>query len=163
MRIVVVSDTHRDFNALVGLVKLQADFTDLFIHLGDGERDLENLRGLYPRLPLLAVRGNCDLTTTLPDELCTPVGHVKIFMCHGHLMGVKHSLESLYNAAKEGGATIALYGHTHAQLYEYRHGMHIMNPGSLSFPRGTSAGFGVIEIKNKQVVCNLKRLESLRG
>ncbi len=159
MRIVVVSDTHRDFRALYDLVQRQKARTDLFLHLGDGEREVEDLLALEPDLPLRYVRGNCDLAGTAPLEAVVMAEDVKIYMTHGHECGVKYSLDTLETEARCLNAQIALYGHTHTALYTYRDGVHIMNPGSLSQPRGGSkAGYGVIEVRGGQILCNLAHL-----
>ena len=38
---------------------------------------------------------------------------IKIFFTHGHKWGVKYSTDRLFYKAKEIGAQIALFGHTH--------------------------------------------------
>jgi putative phosphoesterase len=155
MRIVVVSDTHRDFRALYELVQRQKECTDLFLHLGDGEREVEDLLQLMPELPLRYVQGNCDLCSQAPDRDLVPAGEVKLFMTHGHLHHVKHSLAELIWEARALHAAVALYGHTHCPDYRYEDGLHILNPGSLSQPRGSSRSYGVIEIHGKQALCSL--------
>ena len=39
-RIIVVSDTHRDYKSLERLVLMHKKTADLFIHLGDGAQEL---------------------------------------------------------------------------------------------------------------------------
>lgn len=158
MRILVLSDTHGDFNTLRAIVERQREITDLFLHLGDGERDVRNLLSLYPDLPIRFVRGNCDQGTDTPfcEEL--QAQKVKLFMTHGHLLGVKYTLDRIEREAKHCGARVALYGHTHSQFYSYERGIHILNPGSPSFPRGTERGYGVVEIHGDQILCSLARL-----
>ncbi|RGB65890.1 YfcE family phosphodiesterase [Harryflintia acetispora] len=158
MRIVAVGDTHRDFMGLRELIEQQMDSTDLFIHTGDGERELDDIRSLYPELPLRAVCGNCDLYSSDPQVDLIDAGGVKIFVTHGHGFGVKYSVEELEQNARRLGAAIVLFGHTHCQYYRYDEGLHLLNPGSLSHPRGTSRGYAVIEIQNGQILCNLVQL-----
>lgn len=158
MRIVVVSDTHRDLRSLSQLIQEQQESTDFFLHLGDGEREVADVLALHRDIVLYSVRGNCDFSQELPEARVVDAGGVKIFMTHGHMSGVKNSLDNLCSRARAAGAQIALYGHTHAQHYEYQNGLHLMNPGSLSFPRGTARGFGVIEVRDKQILCSLKKL-----
>ena len=158
MRIVVISDTHRDFNSLYELVQQQKARTQLFLHLGDGEREIEDLLGLEPDLPLRCVRGNCDWSPAVPVRDCFAVGRIKIFMTHGHEHQVKYSLTPLEEEARALRASIALFGHTHCQYYSYTDGLYLLNPGSLSQPRGSARGYGVIEIRDGQVLCNLVQL-----
>lgn len=155
MRIVVVSDTHRDFNGLYRLVEEQKAGTDLFLHLGDGEREVEDLLSLMPGLPLRFVRGNCDLASFAPETSLVQAEKARIFMTHGHLYQVKFSLKGLAEEARALHASVALFGHTHCPYYHFEDGLHILNPGSLSIPRGSERGFGVIEVHGRQVLCSL--------
>ncbi|MDE7234655.1 MAG: metallophosphatase family protein, partial [Ruminiclostridium sp.] len=47
MKIIVISDTHRDFDAMEKIVNDNRS-ADLFIHLGDGEREYEEVRAVHP-------------------------------------------------------------------------------------------------------------------
>ena len=66
MRLVAFSDSHGQFDPLYQIVCMQKAHTDLFLHLGDGAREVEDLQFAFPGLPILAVRGNCDYGSTLP-------------------------------------------------------------------------------------------------
>lgn len=158
MRIVVISDTHRNFNTLYSFVMKQKDCTDLFLHLGDGEEEIEDLKSVEPNLPLHFVRGNCDYASFAPDKDIITVNGITIFMTHGHLYGVKYGLSQLKTVAKRFGAQVALYGHTHCQQYIQEDGIHLLNPGSLTRPRDGKPGFAVLEIRKGQVHCHLARL-----
>ena len=48
MRIILLSDTHGDFFTAHEIVKRHLRDADCFIHLGDGFREWEDLRDLYP-------------------------------------------------------------------------------------------------------------------
>ena len=158
MRIVVISDTHRDFNGLYNLVEQQKDCTDLGLHLGDGERETEDLLALMPGLPLRFVQGNCDLCSLAPAQDMLQADGIRIFMTHGHLYQVKYSLDTFIEEARMLHASVALYGHTHRPYYHYEEGLHILNPGSLSQPRACARSYGVIEVRNGQVLCSLSKL-----
>ena len=105
----------------------------LCFFLGDGEGDLVTLRGRFPDLPVNAVRGNCDLRSTLPRALSCAVGGLRIFATHGHLYGVKHDpiFRELCYAALEENADVVLFGHTHAPFRDRTMGMELLNPGSI--------------------------------
>lgn len=158
MRIVVISDTHRDFHGLYELVEQQKSCTDLFVHLGDGERELEDLLALMPDLPLRRVQGNCDLCSLAPEKDLVQAEGIRLFITHGHLYHVKYSLEALIEEARMLHASIALYGHTHCPYYHYEDGLHILNPGSLSQPRASTRSYGVIEVHGRQVLCSLVQI-----
>ena len=72
----------------------------------------------------------------------------KILMTHGHEYGVKSSLLNLNYRAKELGADIALYGHSHIAAIEKHDGIWFVNPGSVSLPRGLRHTIAFIEIKD---------------
>ena len=52
---------------------------DAVIFLGDGARDIEAMRVLYPETAFYSVRGNCDFGADLPDELVLDLGGARIF------------------------------------------------------------------------------------
>ena len=61
MRILVVSDTHRNVRNLREAL-LQQPTAEIVIHLGDVEEDVQLLRHSFPEKMFLQVRGNCDRT-----------------------------------------------------------------------------------------------------
>lgn len=85
------------------------------------------------------MRGNNDLASMLPDRLLIELGGHKIWMEHGHMCP---SLMTLAYRAKDNGADIALFGHTHEPLCEYAYGVLLLNPGlgGQPLPRGTGTG-----------------------
>ena len=130
MRLIVVSDTHRNFGRLHKVVQRHINHCDLFLHLGDGLREMDDILSLYPSLPALAVCGNCDWAREEPYERVISLNEHKAFHCHGHQYGVKASWQPLAKHARELGCTLALFGHTHEPLCEYAYGVLLLNPGS---------------------------------
>ena len=53
MKIVVVSDSHRNQNVLYRIVDMNKD-ADLFLHVGDSELTEDEIS------PFVSVKGNCD-------------------------------------------------------------------------------------------------------
>ncbi len=147
MKIVVVSDTHKNFNALNETVNANPD-ADLFIHLGDGENEARDVHNLHPDKAMIYVRGNCDFGMHRETEVVNVNGY-KIFCCHGHLQGVHGGLDGLLRDARLNDCRIALYGHTHLYRSEVIDGIFVMNPGSLDSPRNHNLPtYGVIEISS---------------
>ena len=68
MRLLVLSDSHGRKNLLLKAVELHPE-ADAVIFLGDGERDIEFLKEIYPELKLYAVCGNCDFNSANPPFL----------------------------------------------------------------------------------------------
>ena len=162
MRFIVTSDTHRDFYSLRRLVEKHRETTDVFIHLGDGAEELQQVITLYPECKWLSVRGNSDFGISATLAGCYSSGIAKIFYTHGHMYNVKFGLEDLLAAAAEIEANVVLFGHTHIPLTEYRNGVYIMNPGSLGLPLGSKGTYGVLDVTEKEIVCYINELE-LRG
>ncbi len=144
MKILVVSDTHGDSGRLREVLNQNEDF-DMLIHLGDGERDFCDIQKLYPTKGMVYVAGNCDYGAHSEEHIAVAGGQ-KILCCHGHRYGVNSGIELLASAARQRECSIALYGHTHVPKIETLDGVLVMNPGSLTLPRGGSErSYGVIE------------------
>ena len=148
MKILVVADTHKNFEVLDLCVKKNPD-ADMIIHLGDGEHEFADIQRMYPMKPMIYVAGNTDFGTHETTHVAK-VGDYKIFCCHGHTHGVHDGLSLLVSAAKNSGCSIALYGHTHLYRTEVIDGVFVMNPGSLDSPRNhNKPTFGIIEISDE--------------
>ena len=145
MKIIVVSDTHRNFNVLDDIVKSNND-ADMLIHLGDGENEFDDISRLYPQFPMVYVGGNCDYDTHKLSHVVT-AGGLKIFCCHGHTYRVHDGVEYLVGAAYMNSCSVALYGHTHLHFTKQVGGVFVMNPGSPGEPRGgNQPTYGILEI-----------------
>ncbi len=157
MKIMVISDTHQLYSYFEDFVLTQKD-ADMFIHLGDGEREYNLLLANHPELAsrFYYVKGNCDYGE-YPLYTCIDVmpGH-RIFATHGHRFQVKSSLNMLTQYARENGCDIALYGHTHVSQTTYENGVYILNPGSASCPRdGNAPSYGLIDVSTAGVMTNV--------
>lgn len=157
MLIAVISDTHK-MNRYINIAKEYVQEADVLIHLGDNSEDIYKL-GEGFKGDTYCVRGNCDESNAYPKEQCIELEGFKIFFTHGDLYGVKRSVNMLYYKAKELGADIALFGHTHQQMIEEYNGVILMNPGSISLPNIRERYVGFIELeKGKNPNCYLKEV-----
>lgn len=147
MRILVMSDSHGDKYSPLLAVKNHPDATYV-IHLGDGERDLENCKETYPDKIYIQVKGNCDFASELNAVETISLGGKKLYITHGYLEQVKYGLTNLFFRAKEKRADIVLFGHTHKLFKDYYDNMHIFNPGSIREGR-----YGVIDIEENGIMC----------
>ena len=146
MKILVVSDSHRNFTILKKAFDSVPD-ADIVVHLGDGETEFALLSSAYPGRKMIFIGGNCDEGLHKPWQSIDACG-LKIFCCHGHNHDVHKGVEELVDAAKHYGCTVALYGHTHENRTDLVDGVYVMNPGSLDSPRnGSSRSFGVLTVE----------------
>ena len=156
MRLLVVSDTHRDISRVCRIINDTKGLIDGVIHLGDVVEDADKLRKLYDWLPVYNICGNCDYGTDVPPINVLDFDGKKILITHGHLFGVYYDTTKLVYKAMEAGADIALFGHTHIPYLEKIHNVYVMNPGSLTQPRGGSKpNYAIIKIENGAVIPSL--------
>ncbi len=154
MRILVVSDTHRDSGALLRAI-LREPEAGTVIHLGDGAEEAEAMKLRFPLKKFLQVCGNCDWGSSLPLDGFLTVGGKNIFYTHGHTYNVKYGLADVESAARRRKADVLLFGHTHCPLSKYDHGLYILNPGSLN---GTEGTYGTLDITPAGIVTNVIRI-----
>ncbi|WP_052446585.1 metallophosphoesterase [Candidatus Soleaferrea massiliensis] len=159
IRILVFSDTHLQIFGMQRAIELHRDVQRV-IHLGDCTQDIDDMKALYPDRAFYAVHGNCDLFSNYPSEDSLVVAGRKIVFAHGHLLQVKYGLQKLKKHARQEGADIMLYGHTHVAHTEYDDGLYIMNPGSLSQPRRGRPSYGIIDILEHGIVTNVAVLQN---
>ncbi len=150
MKIGIISDTHGDLQgAKLALTKM--GHIDLLIHLGDHYEDGIALKE-HSDVNILMIRGNCDRGSMGEDELVLDLEGTRIFLVHGHQYEVKTGLNRLFYRALELGCKVALYGHTHIPVNIKKPELLILNPGSVTLPRGGSkASFGLIEIRDGEI------------
>ena len=149
MRLAVISDTHY----IAGFTRLPEDFwerlqgVDGIIHSGDiGDQllyiDLQQLA------PIIAVLGNNDgfaFGNALPERQIVPVEEVKIGLFHGHRGSAPFGFT-------KDEVDMVICGHTHVPRDEVIDGIRIINPGSVTRPRGGSlASMGILEIQGKEI------------
>lgn len=156
MKICVFSDSHGYEGNMTAAIGLEDPAMIFF--LGDGEREFEDICRLFPGLPAVAVRGNCDLRSSLGISETYEAGGIRIFATHGHMYNVKYEweLETLTAAALRAGADVALFGHTHRQHLSENDGLLIVNPGSIG--RSIYPCYAVLNIEGGKCRADLKVL-----
>lgn len=133
MRIGVFSDSHGDISAAKRFFDSLAPLDCLF-HLGDYAADGEKLAKLFS-CPAYAVRGNCDYRSDKPLEQIVDLGGKRFLLLHGHQY---YYMDALFYRGEEVHADMVLYGHTHVPDLSADGVRLLLNPGSLSRPRGGS-------------------------
>ncbi len=146
MKILVVSDSHGDFDTLRRIL-LANQKCDIFIHCGDSE-----LPSSYMPFELLAVKGNCDYFDDYPLKRDIKTKFGTIHVEHGNLFSAL-----TYSYISSLNCYIYLFGHTHERCAKKVDNTYIFNPGSLTEPRDSSLGsYLIIEINDESGELNYK-------
>lgn len=150
MRLLVVSDTHGDYRSLVAVLGLLGRSTNAMIHLGDGSADVRAAaRTGVPMPPAFSVRGNMDPEPSAPISRLFDAEGRGILTVHGHRFPLGEGTGALVRAARDAGAKAVFFGHTHVPWVEEKGGVLVLNPGSLSRPRGPwGPSFAVVEARS---------------
>lgn len=154
MRILVLSDSHGCVEPMEQCVERVQP--QVILHLGDCVRDAQRLEERYPDIPLLGVPGNCDYSGLGQPERLTELGGVRILMMHGHTRRVKSGPMAAIYAARECGADILLFGHTHQPVVDRSGDFWVMNPGCIG--PSVRRTYGVITLEDGKVDCATLRL-----
>ena len=155
MKILIVSDTHRNEDNLIEVLEKEKNL-DLLIHCGDvegAEHEIEH----YAGCDTVFVSGNNDFFSSLPREAELQIEGYKVWVTHGHNYYVNTNPEYIKKEARSRGMDMVFYGHTHRPIIDKTEGLIAINPGSLTYPRqeGRKYSYAVLEIENQEI----KRME----
>ena len=150
--LVLFSDSHN--TPLSESFKQVLDEADFVVFCGDG---IEGLTNYLNRSNFYAVRGNCD-GISLPDEIEFTVEDVKVFATHGHLYKVKSGLLNLEYKAKEVGADLVLYGHTHCADITVGGNITLINGGSMSYSYLGERSYCYVVIDKKNIIAKIVKI-----
>lgn len=150
MKILVFSDSHGNTTNMIAAIEQEEP--ERVLHLGDYWPDVEELRWMYPELPIEQVPGNCDYSLEPPERTIEIEGY-RLTLCHGHTRNVKRTHRNIICLGEETGADFVLYGHTHQAYWEKYGSLHLMNPGSIG--RG-QASYGVLYLEPGRVRGEIK-------
>ena len=154
MKAIVFSDSHNSVWLMNDLVKKYESKIDCVIHLGDCTDDTSDFEIAGKKI--FQVRGNNDYDSLYPTERTITLAGKRIYMTHGHRQKVYWNTDGIYYAAAQEQADIALFGHTHTPCLENEGGIIVMNPGSISLPRGGSGKtFAFITIENGKITASV--------
>lgn len=149
-KILIISDTHGLVLPIKEIFENHPSVSAIF-HCGDSE--LMNFDPVLENVHV--VRGNCDYDRTLSNDLLINIGNHSIYMTHGHLYGVKASLDKLQAKAKEMGASVAFYGHSHIASADQMDDVLLVNPGSIAYPRGRKEKtYAILTMEDNKLTVN---------
>lgn len=124
------------------------------------KRVIDMLNGISEKI--FCVRGNCDTEVDqmvlnfpiLTDYSFSLIGERSVYFTHGH------HLDSLLPLVGKSSPVI-FYGHTHIPDFSIRDGCTVINPGSVSIPKGESVN-GYIIFDGKTVTFKSLSSESYK-
>ena len=152
MKCLVFSDSHNYIYFMEKALYMHKDAEVVFF-LGDGLYELEDVYYKFPGQKFFAVKGNCDYTYITMGEAATKTAEIEILgkrivYTHGDLYGAKYGSAGLESLARERGADVVLYGHTHTPaceyFSEYEKPFYLFNPGSVG---GRDGSYGIITLE----------------
>lgn len=89
-------------------------------------------------------------TLFFPEEQTLTANKTRFFITHGHNQAVYFGHQQLGMATIYNNCTHGIYGHTHISYQENFPKCKLINPGSISRPRGgDQAGFAIITVEKK--------------
>lgn len=146
MKILIVSDTHRQNKNLLDILEKMDDL-DVLIHLGDIEGS-ETTISMAAGCRVEMIAGNNDFFSELPGEKIIELDRYQVMLTHGHRYYIGMGDEMLKDEARAKGVDIVMYGHTHRPKIEKTENLVVLNPGSLSYPRqeGKKPTYIIMEI-----------------
>ena len=154
IRLLVFSDTHLDTRRMEYAVNQVSP--DIIVHLSDTIGDAAKIREKVPYMPFHMVKGNGDIQIAGELEKFITIENVKVFLTHGHKYHVKEGLFYLIRRARELGADLVLFGHTHGAAIVKGEGMTLMNPGQMQFHQERRrASYGIVTIDDGRFECEI--------
>ena len=154
MKIVVLSDVHNDKDNLKKIIAKHRNEAQLFVFLGDGTDNFEDVTAFDSMVKSVCVKGNWDYDSGKSAYEVFNAADKTFFITHGDLYDVDISLDNLVRTAKSKGADICLYGHTHIAAKEIREGLLVLNPGAVT---GRGA-YCIFDIADGNVIAEFKNL-----
>jgi uncharacterized protein len=154
VKIIVLSDTHNSVALCEQALKPEHP-AELLIHLGDYVEDGAQLSERLG-LELVAVRGDNDFTEG-PLERELTINGVKMFLSHGHHYDIDDGLDRIYDEARQRGARLVLFGHSHQPGIFDRDGVTLFNPGSLYLAEKEKS-FGVMRLETSRIFLGIYNL-----
>lgn len=162
MRYLVVSDNHGDQGILEKLLARYENDVTAVIHCGDSELDYD--APIVQQMTI--VGGNMDFDGRFPATATLQFDNDRIFVAHGHRLSVNFGLGQLYQAALQNKANLIFYGHTHQLACTMEDGRLLLNPGSISQPRGEFAAlhgtYALVQTSETAVIVDYYNRQLLR-
>ena len=152
MRIGLLSDSHGELEPLQRALQELGE-VNLLLHAGDLYTDALWL-GKQTEIEVLGVTGNCDVWSTGPRDRIIEIEGRKLWLVHGHRLGIKHGYDEMIAAARNRGVDLVVFGHTHHPIVFECDDIVFINPGSVTDGRGCERSYGLVEIGGDGISAN---------
>lgn len=151
-KVVVMSDSH-GYHKMIDEVRSLEPDGDYYVHCGDSEAHQEQLKGW------ICVRGNNDWMSRFDDEVIFEVEDLRFLVSHGHRYGYFNREEIMVDELIRHGCDVLLSGHTHMPQCQDVDSFHLINPGSVTLPRGGSPrSYCVIFVEKNNIKVEFKEI-----
>lgn len=157
LKIVLISDTHLRYEA-INIVKEKYPDADYLVHCGDFLVPDSDLNGF------IAVKGNWNGISDLPEERILEIGNFRVLIFHSHT--VFDTIESYYNGvakyAKSKNCNVVFFGHSHLYYDNTIDGIRLLNPGAIQKSRDSLSGtYMELTIENNKITAERKDYRKL--
>lgn len=133
MKLVVFSDSHGNIDAFNQMLQAEGSYDAIYC-LGDSGFS----KSFLSNHNIISVKGNYPFGPKLPLEIIKKIVNYNFFLTHGHLYGVKFTLNRLINKANILRADICIFGHTHQAYLRKTNQLILLNPGALSYNKSSN-------------------------
>ena len=116
--------------------------------MGDGVEDLEKIKF---NGKIDAVLGNNDYNLDYPLVKIINLYNYKIMLTHGHKFFVPTGIKIMAEYAKEQGANLVFFGHTHHRFDEIVNGIRCVNPGCICGQFDEYLSYAVLNLNDNTV------------
>ena len=94
-----MADSHGNKNAVRHIFEKTREEADMYVHLGDGLTDLDDIRAEHPELDIRTVVGNCDYGIQGPQFNIIKAGKYNLYIAHGHMLRVNYGIDFIRKTA----------------------------------------------------------------
>lgn len=167
--LLILSDTHGNLEAARRAFREYGPW-DHIIHLGDSLQDVVDLSAEL-NFNITALLGNNEYGDQESEkELVLEVEGIRFFAIHGHELDLNPyagdeaftaGINQLVQRAKNAGAGVALFGHTHQAMIMKKDEVLLVNPGGLSLGDQIKT-FAKITISNGTITAKIITLPNPR-
>lgn len=152
MKILILSDTHKNQKILCQILKNEID-NDYIFHLGDDYEDLDENFDLTKNAEIIKVPGIFH-----PGYLDGSLEKIQIVNIQNWQFLLVHNIEDISRTT----ADMILFGHTHDRTFQKGNFQYFLNPGHLKSltHRNRKASYATLELNLNNIEITFKEIDS---